>query len=281
MQSSPSFNLAETIVLKPTVAVRYAKNECFKGGFTPRLSGVLTIGEHNFRASWQSAFRNPSPNQLLSDGVASSEVGGSKTAVESANLIQNPGYYEASVLKFRTSGNASDLIKYEANPDAFTTEKIKTWEVGYKSLIKNRLFLDAFLYKSTYDDFIAAQNILQSKTSTKDGLKSGSSTTVYQVNFNNFNQIFVNGYGIGLEYALGKGYNFGFNYANQVGKITLKDNFGVVRKDGFGDAIVNRKMSDPVVAAVGRNFFISPEDRYNITFSRSCLVFKWTSMDGN
>lgn len=274
MQASPSFKLTETIVLKPTVAVRYDKNEFFKGGFTPRLSGVLTIGEHNFRASWQSAFRNPSPNQLLSDGVASSEVGGSKTAVESANLIQNPGYYEASVLKYRASGNVADLLKYEANPDAFTTEKIKTWEIGYKALIKNKLFIDAFLYKSTYDDFIAAQNILQSKTGQQDGLKTGSSTTVYQVNFNNFNQIFVNGYGIGLEYAMGKGYNIGFNYANQVGNITLKDNFGVVRKDGFGDEIVNRKMSDPAVAAVGRNFFISPEDRFNITFSNPKLTKK-------
>lgn len=285
MQVSPAIHLAKTIVLKPTVAVRYDKNEFFKGGFTPRLSGVLTIGEHNFRASWQSAFRNPSPNQLLSDGVASSEVGGSKIAVESANLIQNPGYYEASVTKFRTTGNAADLIKYEANPDVFTTEKIKTWEIGYKTLLKNRLFVDAFLYKSTYDDFIAAQNILQSKTNVQDGLKSASSTTVYQVNFNNFNQIFVNGYGIGLEYALGKGYNFGFNYANQVGRITLKDNFGVVRRDGFGDEIVNRKMSDPVVAAVGRNFFISPEDRFNITFSNPKLTknvgfnisYRWTS----
>ncbi len=274
LQASPSFKLSETVILKPTVAVRYDKNEFFNGGFTPRLSGVLTIGQHNFRASWQSAFRNPSPNQLLSDGVASSEVGGSKTAVESANLIQNPGYYEASVLKYRTSGNTSDLIKYDANPDAFTTEKIKTWEVGYKTLLNNRLFVDAFLYQSTYNDFIAAQNILQSKTNQVDGLKTGSSTSVYQVNFNNFNEIYVNGFGFGLEYAMGKGYNVGFNYAKQRGTITLKDNFGVTRKDGFGDEIVKRDMSDPVVAAVGRNFFISPEDRFNITFSNPKITNK-------
>jgi outer membrane receptor protein involved in Fe transport len=188
-------------------------------------------------------------------------------------------------LKYRTSGNAADLVKYEANPDAFTTEKIKTWEIGYKALIKNKFFVDAFYYQSTYNDFIAAQNVLQSKTGQVDGLKTGSSTTVYQVNFNNFNEIYVNGYGLGLEYALGKGYNIGFNYAKQIGKITLKDNFGVVRKDGFGDEIVKRKMSDPVVAAVGRNFFISPEDRFNIVFSNPKVTdkigfnisYRWTS----
>lgn len=285
LQASPRLKINDKMTFKPTVAVRYDKNQFFKGGLTPRISGVFTWGEHNIRASWQSAFRNPSPNQLLSDGIGSAEVGGSRTAVESANLISNQGYYEASVLKYRTSGNASDLVKYEANPDAFTTEKIKTWEVGYKALIKNKFFVDAFYYQSTYNDFIAAQNILQSKTGQVDGLKTGSSTTVYQVNFNNFNEIYVNGYGLGLEYALGKGYNVGFNYAKQIGKITLKDNFGVVRKDGFGDEIVKRKMSDPVVAAVGRNFFISPEDRFNITFSNPRVTdkigfnvsYRWTS----
>jgi iron complex outermembrane receptor protein len=285
MQASPKLAITESIVLKPTVAVRYDKNQYFNGGFTPRISGVLSIGQHNFRASWQSAFRNPSPNQLLSDGVATNEVGGSRAAVESANLIENPGYYEASVLKYRTSGNAADLLKYEANPDAFTTEKIKTWEVGYKTLINNRFFVDAFYYQSQYNDFIAAQNVLQSSTNQVDGLRSASSTKTYQVNFNNFNEIYVTGYGLGLEYALGKSYNVGFNYAKQIGTITLKDNFGVTRKDAFGDEIIKRKMSNPEVSQVGRNFFISPEDRFNITFSNPKLTekigfnvnYRWTS----
>ena len=284
LQASPNIKLTEKMFLKPTLAVRYDKNQFFKGGFTPRISGVFTLGEHNLRASWQSAFRNPSPNQLLSDGIGSSEVGGSRTAVESANLINNPGYYEASVLKYRTSGNAADLLKYEANPDVFTTEKIRTWEIGYKALIKNKIFIDAFYYQSTYNDFIAAQNILQSKSSQIDGLKTGGTTNLYQVNFNNFNEIFVNGYGFGIEYALPKGYNVGFNYAKQIGLITLKDNFGVIRKDAFGNEIIKRKMSNPEVSAVGRNFFISPEDRFNVVFSNPkvtnkvgfTLSYRWT-----
>ncbi len=285
LQASPNIKINESFFFKPTVAVRYDKNEYFKGGFTPRISGVLSYKEHNFRASWQSAFRNPSPNQLLSDGIGSSEVGGARTAVESANLISNPGYYEASVLKFRTTGNQADLIKYEANPDAFTTEKIRTWEIGYKTLLKNKLFIDAFVFNSVYDDFIASQNILQSKTGQIAGLSAGTSTTVYQANFNNFNTIYVSGFGVGIEYALGKGYNIGFNYANQVGKITLKDNFGTVRKDAFGTDIVKRNMSNPEVAQVGRNFFISPEDRFNIVFSNPKVTekigfsinYRWTA----
>jgi iron complex outermembrane receptor protein len=274
LQASPNIKLSEKMSLKPTVAVRYDKNQFFKGGFTPRVSGVFTLGEHNFRASWQSAFRNPSPNQLLSDGIGSSEVGGSRTAIESANLIANPGYNEASVLKYRTTNNSADLIKYEANPDVFKTEKIKTWEIGYKALIKNKFFVDAFYYQSIYSDQIAAQNILQSKNATLDGLKTSGTTNVYQVNFNNFNEIFVNGYGFGLEYALPKGYNIGFNYAKQVGLVTLKDNFGVTRKDAFGNDIIKRKMSNPEVSQVGRQFFISPEDRFNVVFSNPKVTNK-------
>ena len=283
LQGSYNLNITESVAFKPTVAVRYDKNEYFKGGFTPRVSGVLSLGEHNFRASWQSAFRNPSPNQLLADGKIG-EVGGSEAALTAADLFKNPTYTEASVLKFRTSNNVADLVKYTPDPNAFTTEKIKTWEVGYKTLIGNKLYIDAFYYQSQYKDFIATQNYVQPKSGTTDDLKNAASSTTYQINFNNFNQIYVNGYGLGVDYAIGKGYTIGANFANQVGLITLKDNAGNTRKDPFGNEIIKRKMSNLEVAQVGRNFFISPENRYNITFSNAkvtknlgfSVAYRWT-----
>ena len=283
LQGAVNLRLADNVTLKPTVAVRYDKNQFFKGGFTPRASGVLSIGAHNFRGSWQSAFRNPSPNQLLSDGKTG-EVGGSQTALEAANLFANPAYTPASVTTYRTSGNVTDLVKYEPNPDAFTTEKIKTWEVGYKTLLNNRFFVDAFLYRSRYTDFIAAQNYIQPNTGNVADLKNVSTTTPYQVNFNNSNEIFVKGWGLGLDYSLGKGFTLSGNYARQVGLITRRDNFGVIQTDAFGNDIVKRRMSDPDVAFRGRNFFISPENRYNLTLANSRLTkrlgaavtYRWT-----
>lgn len=280
LQASPTIKISEKASLKPTVAVRYDKNEYFKGGFTPRLSGVLTLGEHNFRGSWQSAFRNPSPNQLLADGNIG-EVGGSEVALTSANLFANPAYTEASANAFTASitaanpaGNPAVLVKYVPNPAAFTTEKIKTWEVGYKTLIRNKLFIDAFYYSSVYNDFIATQNYRQPTTGQAIDLRSSTSYKTYQINFNNFNQIYVTGWGLGAEYALGKGYNIAVNYANQIGKVTLRDNAGNIVKDAFGTEIIKRKMSDPTVARVQRNFFISPENRYNITFSNPKVTEK-------
>lgn len=285
VQGSYNVKIAESMVFKPTVAVRYDKNQFFNGGLTPRLSGVVSIGDHNIRGSWQSAFRNPSPNQLLSDGKTG-EVGGSETALSSADLINNPGYTTASIAVYRVSGNASDLVPFKVDPAKFTTEKIKTWEFGYKTLIGNKLYIDAFVFGSKYNDFIAAQGVGQPKTTGQiTDLKSSATTNSFAgVNFNNFNEIFVNGWGLGVDYALGGGYNLSANYANQVGTITLKDNFGVTRKDGFGNEIVKRKMSDPVVAKVQRNFFISPENRYNIVFSNPKVTknigfnisYRWT-----
>jgi iron complex outermembrane recepter protein len=282
-QASPTFNLGENASFKPVVAVRYDKNEYFKGGFTPRASGVLSLGQHNFRGSWQSAFRNPSPNQLLADGKTG-EVGGSEAALSGADVFKNPIYTEASVNNYRKSSNVSDLVKYNPAPENFTTEKIKTWEVGYKTLLANKLFVDAFYFQSQYSDFIATQNYIQSKTNNTTDLLNAANGTTYQVNFNNFNEIYVNGWGLGADYVLGKGYTLSGNYANQVGLITLKDNSGVTRKDGFGNEIVKRKMSDAVVSKVQRNFFISPENRYNISLANPKITktlgmnitYRWT-----
>ncbi|MCU0447411.1 MAG: TonB-dependent receptor [Microscillaceae bacterium] len=289
LQASYLVKIAENTTFKPTAALRYDKNQYFKGGLTPRVSGVLSIKNHNFRASWQSAFRNPSPNQILSDGSIG-EVGGTQAAMEAAGLYSNPGYTEASVNAYRASvqsappGNPNLLVQFVPQPDNFTTEKIRTWEVGYKTQIANKVFVDAFYFGSVYDDFIAAQNIIQPINGQQSDLGNAATSRTYQVNFNNFNEIFVSGFGLGFEWAIDKGYTLSANYANQVGKITLRDNVGNVRNDPFGVPIEKRKMSNPEVSAVGRNFFISPENRYNITFSNAkvtkdfgfALTYRWT-----
>jgi iron complex outermembrane recepter protein len=287
LQGTYLIKLSEDMYLKPTAAVRYDKNQYFKGGLTPRLSAVLTAGDHNVRASWQSAFRNPSPNQLLADGKIG-EVGGAQSAVEAANLYNNPAYTEASVKLFAASAtnDSSLLVKYAPAPDKFTTEKIQTWEIGYKGNIANHLYIDAFYYQSKYNDFIATQNYNQLKVAGSPllGFKNGNNYTTYQVNFNNFNEIYVKGFGIGMEAVLGGGYSLSANYANQIGTITLKDAAGNILKDAFGKDIVERKMSNLEVSRVQRNFFISPENRYNIMLSNPkvtklfgfSLAYRWT-----
>jgi iron complex outermembrane recepter protein len=286
LQGSKELKLSENITFKPTVAVRYDKNEYFKGGFTPRASFVLNAGAHNFRASWQSAFRNPSPGQLLAAPAKGSagEVGGSTIAATNADLYNNKAYLENDVQDW-IAGRLTDaqLTTKAYDPNRFTTEKVQTWEVGYKALINNKFFVDAVLFGSRYNDFIAAQNFRQPNSGQIADLKANSFRQL-QINFNNFNEIFVNGWGLGAEYAVGKGFTIAGNYANQVGSISLKDAQGNPIKNKAGEEVTNRKMSDIDVAQIGRNFFISPENRYNLSFGNPKLTkmigfninYRWT-----
>jgi outer membrane receptor protein involved in Fe transport len=288
VQAAKEIRLADQVSFKPTAALRYDKNEYFQGGFTPRASAVFSVKTHHFRSSWQSAFRNPSAGQLLSIPAAGrgGEVGGSLVAAEGTGLLSNPAYLENDVKAYQAGTLSEAELRSRAYvpTNNFTTEKISTWEIGYKTNLQNKLFVDAFLYRSRYTDFIAAQNFLQPNNGQITDFNSNSFRPL-QVNFNNFNEIFVNGWGIGVDYLLGRGFSFNANYTRQVGFITLRDAQGNVIKDNAGSDIVKRRMSNPEVSQKGRNFFISPENRYNLTFSNArvnegpfgfAVTYRWT-----
>ena len=286
VQAAKELRVNAFMTVKPTVAVRYDKNQYFKGGFTPRASAVVSVGPHNFRGSWQSAFRNPSPGQLFAVPAAGKggDVGGSQLAAQSAGLFTNPAYVDSDVKDFAASRLTEAQFRSRAyNPATFTTEKIKTWEIGYKTLIQNKLYVDAFYFHSKYTDFIAAQSFYQPNSGQLADFATNAYRTL-QINFNNFNEIFVNGWGIGAEYGLGRGFTISGNFAHQVGTVTLRDAQGNVINDNAGAPIIKRKMSNPEVAQKGRNFFISPENRYNITLSNprltdrlgATLTYRWT-----
>lgn len=289
VQAAKELKVGTLITFKPTVAVRYDKNQYFSGGFTPRASAVLSVGPHNFRGSWQSAFRNPSPGQLFAVPAAGrgGDVGGSSVAAQTAGLFTNPAYLSNDVNDFLANRLTADQLATRTyDPSRFTTEKIKTWEVGYKTLISNKLYVDAFYFHSKYTDFIAAQSFYQLLTPGAGvaALSNPANYRTLQINFNNFNEIFVDGWGIGVEYGLGRGFTVSGNYAYQVGTITLRDAQGNVRNNRAGEPVIKRKMSDPDVAQLGRNFFISPENRYNISLSNARLTdrlgfnvtYRWT-----
>lgn len=276
------------LTVKPTVAIRYDKNQYLQGGFTPRASAVVSYGVHNVRASWQSAFRNPSPGQLFAvppPGLAG-EVGGLPQAYNGALLNTNPGYLQVEVTPYQSNTALAAPQPFAIDPSQFTTEKIRTWEVGYKTLIRNKFYVDAFYFASRYTDFIAAQNVFQLLTpgGGAGALLTPTNYRSLQVNFNNTNEIFVRGAGIGLEYGLGRGYTLSGNYAYQTGLITLRDARGTIRNDRAGVPIVARKMSNPEVSQLGRNFFISPENRYNISLANprltdrlgATITYRWT-----
>jgi outer membrane receptor protein involved in Fe transport len=102
----------------------------------------------------------------------------------------------------------------------FKTEKVATWEIGYKGLIGKKLFFDAYYYRSRYTDLVGGQILLQSKLPTDSvpqrfaTIAAGSATrNAYSVAANSTNPVIGQGWALGLDYALPKGYTVGGNWS--------------------------------------------------------------------
>ncbi len=159
-------------------SLRYDKNEYFDGQFSPRFSAVFTIAEnHNIRASFQRGFRIPSTQtQLIDlDVVTRRLIGSNPVLVDRYNFESNTVYYEDSIEEARTalnSGQSMAQARALLEPvtfDEFKTEKVNSFEIGYKTLINNKLFLDAYYYYSAYEDFIAEIQFTQAVDITERG----------------------------------------------------------------------------------------------------------------
>ncbi len=87
---------------KLTASGRYDKNENFAGQFSPRVSGVYTVGNHNFRASYQTGFRIPTTQDQYIDLLTPQArlIGGLPLFRDRYNFNANPVYSLASVTQF-------------------------------------------------------------------------------------------------------------------------------------------------------------------------------------
>ncbi|PZX56877.1 TonB-dependent receptor-like protein [Algoriphagus ratkowskyi] len=87
---------------KLTASARYDKNENFEGQWSPRVSGVFTQGNHNFRASYQTGFRIPTnQDQYINLNTPQARlIGGLPFLANQYNLNTNSGYTLANVTSY-------------------------------------------------------------------------------------------------------------------------------------------------------------------------------------
>lgn len=99
---------------KLTASVRYDKNENFQGQWSPRVSGVYSVGDHNFRASYQTGFRIPTTQDQYIDLLTPQArlIGGLDFFRDRYNLNTNPGYTLTNVTQYG-AGVAADV----SNPE--------------------------------------------------------------------------------------------------------------------------------------------------------------------
>ncbi len=286
IQASKKITVGSALTVKPTVVVRYDKNQYLKGVFSPRASAVISVKQHYLRASWQSAFHNPVPGQLFGSPTMgrSGEVGGLPVASQAAMLISNPAYLDSDVNAFREGRISAEQLQNRSYiPASIQTEQLKTWEVGYKTLLLSKLSVDALYFHSYYSGFISTQTVYQPTNGQLTDFTKNAYRTL-QISTNSSNDIFVDGWAIGGTYNISRGYTLSGNYAHQVGTVTLRDAQGEILNDNAGSPIVKRRMSDSEVVKKGRNYFNSPENRYTVSFGNPQLTtrlgasvsYRWT-----
>lgn len=260
-----------------TGSLRYDKNENFDGQFSPRLSGVVGIADNqNFRISFQTGFRNPTTQgQYIDLNVISARLlGGLQRFANQYNVTNNTysiesvsGLTNTVVADPTTLSDPAKQIAAFQSLEPYTThdevkpEQIQAWEVGYKGLIGNKLYVDIAYYYNLYNDFITQIRIRQAQGSFTTNitgpadvvnnaeylgsLLNGTSQNTYQI-YTNFDQeVEAQGVAAGLNYSLPQGYQIGFNYNwNQL--ITDLESF--------------------------QNDFNTPEHKINVTFGNRRLT---------
>jgi len=223
--------------LKLTASVRYDKNENFDGNFTPRFSAVYTVAKsHNFRASYQTGFRNPTPvDQFIHLNVGPITIlGGAPNNSAGLNVYEN-SFTAASVNVFGPAVGAAigggtpppvaisqnkDLL-VKSNVAYIKPEQQKAFEVGYKGLINEKLLVDLNYYYSSYTDFILNTVVLRptSPVLGADGKinpaaaaeVAARTVSAFQLYTNAQDKVSAQGVSFGLTYLLNGGYVLGGN----------------------------------------------------------------------
>jgi iron complex outermembrane recepter protein len=213
------------------VSARVDKNQNFNWVPTPAASLVWKPAVNNYlRLSFSSAVRNPT----LTDQYLNLNVG-------RATLLGNlDGFNDLiTVESFRRYLDTRDtVVRFDAPP--IMPEKVKTFEIGYRTTLFEKLYVDAGYYYSFYKDFIGYNLGIYSDFDPQTGFPIN--TRVYRVSTNSLNEVTTQGLSVGMNYYFARYYQVAGNYSwNKLNK-TFPD--------------------DPIIPA-----FNTPEHKYNISIS--------------
>lgn len=270
--------------LKLNLAGRYDKNENFAGRFTPRVSALVKLAEdNNIRLSYQEAYRFPTTqNQWINLPTASAIVLGGlpnlktfyKMDVNPVYSVQNVQAYGAAFqtayVQALTGGatqqqafataaaSAKPVLKHYQFPE-YKAESMNSFELGYKGLLAHkRLLVDAYVFFSTYQNFLGRVVVIQSKSQLPDPLSAtgliqlnpdantNGSRQVYSISTNASEKVKVFGWGLSADYRFDHGWALGGNIAyNELKENNLPTGFLA--------------------------YWATPKTRFNINFSNNQL----------
>jgi outer membrane receptor protein involved in Fe transport len=209
------------------------KNENFDYLFSPAASIVYKPKAGNFlRLSFSSALRNPTlTDQYLNLNVGRATLSGNLNGVKGLTTLESLSDYLA---------NPAPGILQKFDIDPVQPEKVKTFEIGYRSTLLNRVYVDLGYYFSIYDDFLGFNIGADTQFDPISGFPT--SIKVFRYAANSINQVTTQGFSIGLNYYFANNLTVSGNYSwNKLNK-------------EFED--------DPIIPA-----FNTPEHKFNLGIS--------------
>jgi iron complex outermembrane recepter protein len=218
---------------KFNATLRMDKNQNFDYLFSPAASLVWQPNKKDFlRLSFSSAIRNPTLNdQYLYLNVGRAILAGNISGVKNLATVE-------SLLDFfsRVSRDTKNIVRF--NIDKIRPEQVRSFEIGYRTTLGEKTFIDASYYFSRYTDFIGFQIGVDV---TFDQNLFPRNTQAYRYAANSKNVVTTQGFSIGVSQYFAKFYQFSGNYSwNRL----------------------NTKIDDPIIPA-----FNTPEHKFNLGIS--------------
>ena len=225
-----------------TGTVRADKNQNFNWVVSPAASLVFSPREKDYlRMSFSSALRNPTlADQYLFLDVGPATLVGNLNGADSLITI-------GSFIDFRNSADAS-AGQYGLNRDTLEyfdiapirPEQVRTFEVGYRTTLGEKVYVDGSYYFSIYEHFIG-YNIGLDALFIGDE-QSPRAVDVYRYAANSLSEVQTQGAAIGINYYIDNNFMVAGNYS--------------------WNELVKTDEDDPIIPA-----FNTPKHKYNLSIS--------------
>ena len=226
------------------ITFRYDKNENFDLNFSPAVSLVFTPSEKDvIRFSFSSAIRNPTlADQYLYYNVGRAILIGNLKG-HGTDYGENLVTIESLINYYLPAALSKDSLKF-FSVKPIQPEKAKSAEIGYRTTLFNKVYIDANYYYSRYTDFIGYKIGAKFNTTVDDTITGAyeialPSIQAYRMAANAENTVTTQGASIAINYYLHPNYSLNGNYS-----------WNKLNEEGT---------EDPIIPA-----YNTPEHKYNL-----------------
>jgi len=187
--------------LKLTAAIRADKQTDYDLNLSPRATAVLKLGDeknHIIRGSYLTGFRNPS----IQEGFFRLQLTSVFTIIGSAERSFENFIYEG---RTGTQYTLAEILASDSRDfKPLQPERNTSFELGYRSLINEKILIDAGGYYTQYENFINRPNLV---------FKPGDPDfQIFAIRQNRPETVVGYGAGLGLDYLFNSHWSVGASY---------------------------------------------------------------------